>query len=363
MFSKKIVAAAALLAVAAGAQAQVKLYGHVDMSVGSYKSYDGESTFSKGVTRVESGVMSSGSFIGFAGVEDLGGGLKAGFALESFLAADTGEASGVSSGNINTKEYRRSGSFWNRTSHVYLSGSFGKLALGQYDSVLYTLLTDFSPLGDSQVFAPNQVMHYGSALLGSTNFGVSLGQGTSWVNAITYETPNVSGFKATVQFAPKENSDTYSENKNNIGLGVSYAAGPLAVSGIYTRTGDNDNGYFSHNVKTTGLAASYDFGVVKLSGIYTKSKPDYTDTWNTKFYQVGAAIPVSANGKVSTAYGQRKYDNGGGYTVKGKMVSVAYEHTLSKRTSVYVAAGNLKVTQNSVSDSGTNYAVGIKHSF
>jgi len=305
--------------------------------------------------------MSTGSFIGFAGTEDLGGGLKAHFVLESYLGADTGWAGGPSTDKF---ESSTAANFWSRTSHVALTGNFGKVALGQYDSVLYTMLTGFSPLGDSQVFAPNQVLHYGSSMIDPNgNVAEGIGQGTSWVNSITYETPNMAGFSAAVQYAPKENADTGSTNKNNLGASVSYTAGPLAASFVYTRTGDNGQ-YYTENYKTTGLAASYDFGVAKLSGIYTKTKPDYNDTWNSKFYQIGAAIPVTAAGKVAVAYGQRKFTDSG-FNEKAKQFSVAYEHTLSKRTSVYAAAGNLKYSNNDgdASIKSTNYAFGIKHNF
>lgn len=366
MFSKKIVAAAALLALAAGAQAQVKLYGQVDMSVGKFKSFNNVQPNGsiKSVTQVESGVMSTGSFIGFSGTEDLGGGLKAGFVLESYLSADTGAANAAGA------------PFWSRSSHLSLTGGFGKVALGKYDSVLYTMLTNFSPLGDSQVFAPNQVLHYSSPLIIGNAFGNQpfLGQGTSWANAITYETPNLAGFSGTVQYAPKENTNQPANvnNKDSIGLGGAYSAGPLNVSAVYTRTGIAApfNNALNRSQKTTGLAASYNFGVATLSGIYTKTKVDNLGATpdSSKFYQIGASIPVTAAGKVSVAYGQRKFDllTFGGQTPKAKQFSLAYEHNLSKRTSVYAAAGNLKASNLPFTPSSiksTNYAFGIKHNF
>jgi predicted porin len=384
MFSKKIVAAAALLALAVGAQAQVKVYGQLDMSVGKFKSFDQETNNLKGVTKVESGVMSTGSFIGFAGTEDLGGGLKAHFVLESHIGADTGSAGANLQDNFKEEQ---SNQFWSRSSHVALTGSFGKVALGQYDGLLYTMLTNYSPFGDSQVFAPSQVLHYGSSLLaaGLDDLG-TIGQGTSWVNSVTYETPNMAGFTAAVQFSPKENSYTADDigstnaaaNKDNLGLAVNYAAGPLNVSAVYSKTGENFNAYFTNGgyteisgiagtVKTIGLASSYDFGVATLSGEYTKSKlGNQGFAYSTKFYQVGATVPVTANSKVMVAVGRRSFDSVdyyGSTAPKLKQFSLGYEHNLSKRTSVYAAAGNLKYSQGNTSVKSTNYAFGIKHNF
>lgn len=43
------------------------------------------------VTKVDGNVMVT-SYLGFKGVEDIGGGLKAGYTLETFLRPDTGAA-------------------------------------------------------------------------------------------------------------------------------------------------------------------------------------------------------------------------------------------------------------------------------
>lgn len=347
MFSKKIVAAAALLAMAVGAQAQVKIYGQLDMSVGSFDTF----TSKKSVTRVESGVMSTGSYIGFAGSEDLGGGLKAHFVLESFIAADTG-------GTVNN----RANGFWGRASNVALSGGFGKVTLGQADTPFYTALTNYSPFGDSQVFSPAQVAHFGSTLLGLPTG--TLGYDTGWTNSVTYDTPNLSGLSATVQYAPKENNAAGADNKNNVGFAVSYNAGPLSASFVNTNTGDNGNQY-SDRQKNNAFGASYDFGIAKVSGLYTTVKSGSAAPFTKfKFYQIGAEVPVTAAGKLLVAYGQVKVDNTNP-TQKARMFSVGYDHTLSKRTSVYVAANSLKINPTTavVNASPDNFAVGIKHNF
>ena len=60
------------------------------------------------------------SRLGLRGVEDLGGGLKAGFNLEHGLNnSDTGAASGGTQ-------------FWSRQANVELSGSFGTVRLGSW---------------------------------------------------------------------------------------------------------------------------------------------------------------------------------------------------------------------------------------
>jgi predicted porin len=329
MFSKKIVAAAALLAVAAGAQAAgVNVYGSLDMSIGSFKpvgTVAGVKT--KSATKVESGVMSTGSYIGFAGTEDLGGGLTAGFALESFIAADTGATP--------------AGPFWGRTSHIYLTGGFGKLALGQYDAPVYTTQYSYNPFGDSTIFSPTQA-GYGTKAVYSN--------GTSTLNAVTYETPNLGGFKAIGQYAPKETAT----GKNSYSLGASYNAGPLSVMLAYGKPGTPTS---TVDRKDTILGASYDFGVVKAFAQYAQSKNTAAKGDKYTGYQLGATVPVTASGNVLVSYGEAKPKP---TNVKDKMFSIGYDHALSKRSSVYAAANQVKQTRMS---SGKNFAVGVKHAF
>jgi predicted porin len=101
---KALIPAAILLGTAGAALAQssVTVYGRLNESVERQKTDDDS------VTRLQN----NGSRIGFRGVEDLGGGLKAGFTLEHRLSADTGAST---NGNA----------FWGGAgeSSVFLSGA------------------------------------------------------------------------------------------------------------------------------------------------------------------------------------------------------------------------------------------------
>jgi len=348
MFAKKIVAGAALLALAAAAQAQVKVYGALDMSVGSFKPIGGKST-----TKVESGNMMT-SFIGFAGSEDLGGGLKAEFTLESFIGGDTGS-------NVPNQ----AGNFWSRGSNIALTGGFGKIALGQYDNALFIAGLSYNPFGSSMTFSPTMRHLYD---LGSTTVGLpgslaTVGFDTGWVNSITYESPNLSGFTFSAQFAPKESSTDGA--KNSFTLAGGYSAGPLSLMAVYVDAGatNSSNAYLAEQT-VISLNGSYDFGVVKAFLQYTDI--DYEDNSlylgvvdSTKLFQVGASIPVSAAGSVLVSYGQAKF-KAGSESAKDRIFSIGYDHFLSKRTDVYVALTNEKLTDVK---GATSFAVGIKHAF
>ena len=115
---KKSLIALAVLAAsgAAMAQSSVTLFGIVDTNV-SY--LDGVSNAAGTNTESKYGIGTSGnatSRLGFRGVEDLGGGLKAGFHLEGEIFGDDGNASGFN---------------FKRRSTVSLAGGFGEVRLGR----------------------------------------------------------------------------------------------------------------------------------------------------------------------------------------------------------------------------------------
>jgi len=360
MFAKKnLVAAAALLALVGAAQAQssVKLYGYLEADFGSYKPVGGKS-----VTKVQSGDMMT-SFIGFSGVEDLGGGLKAEFMLESFVGNDTGA-------NVPNQV----GQFWSRASWVGLSGGFGKVILGQYDNALFTSGLLYNPFGSSMTFSPTMRHFYD---LGSTTRSTpgtyALSQGdTGWANSITYETPVFGGFAASLQFMPKESSDA--DTSNSYTASASYNMGGFSAMAVYIDGGKSGkvatvNGTdllpVFKNFRAANFGASYDFGVIKAFGQYSQFKYYAdglfdSDVDKAKVWQLGVSIPVTASGTVLASYGQSKYDVVADDDAKSKIFSLGYDHVLSKRTSVFAAYTNEKLTDEK---SGRAIAVGVKHSF
>lgn len=342
MFAKKnVVAVAALLALAAGAaQAQVKVYGYVDLSVGSFEAAGGEST-----TQVSSGNMMT-SFIGFSGSEDLGGGLKAEFTLETFIAPDSGQflANNASAGG-----------FWGRGSNIALSGGFGKVALGQYDTPLFISGLSYNPFGSSMFFSPTMRHYYGLGTgVGAT--GRALTTDTGWVNSVTYETPVFGGFSAMAQWSPSESSTD--GEADSFTVSAAYNAGPLSLMAVYADHGVTDaNAAYLGEQQVFALNGSYDFGAAKLFLQYTGVDNGDRDLEDSAMYQIGASVPVSEAGKFLVSYGQLKLDDS---DLKNKIFSIGYDHALSKRSGVYAAFTSERATDLSTANT---FAVGVRHSF
>jgi len=353
---KNLVAAAALMAVAAAAQADVKLYGTLDYSVGSFEAAHSKTDMTdpnRRTTAVSSGSMMT-SFIGFSGSEDLGGGLKAEFALESFIAGDSGKTL--------ANNY---GGFWGRTSNVALSGGFGKVAIGQYDNPLFTSGYTYNPFGSSMTFSTT-MRHLG--YIGQTGIG-GVGFDTGWVNSLTYESPIMSGLQGFLQYAPKES--TTSGTSNNYTAAAQYNAGPLSAMVTYVKSGKSDTscatktvangGYcaWTADEKTFNIGASYDFGVAKGFLQYTNIK-DTTNANKDKIYQVGVSVPLNEKATVMASYGELKDTLNAGGKASDKVFSVGYDYMLSKRTDVY---GAFMSNSQTTKESGQTLAVGIKHNF
>lgn len=343
---KHLIALAALAAAtSAFAQSSVTLYGNLDVSIGrdQNKPYGAQSST---VTNIESGRMTE-SYFGLRGTEDLGGGLKAVFKLESEIAVDSGAASGGSS------------NFFGRNAYVGLAGDFGAVHAGRRESLFKEETTKFNPFGNS----------------GSSGDFAFLSVGSdSWSNSLTYVSPSLSGLTLSAQTSLKENNGSTVTNYRSGGNAVSanYTNGPLAASLVY---GDvrNTQGAAT-NQKQTGylLGASYDLTVAKVFAQYQNAKisvKNIDGDAKTRDFQLGVSVPVSANGAVLASFGSGKLtvDDTEGAD-KSRQYSLGYTHSLSKRTSAYAAYTRETYKEgiaiNPDQKSSRNLlAVGLRHAF
>jgi predicted porin len=327
----------------AHAQSSVSAYGLIDLSAGQFQSAGGLK-----VKRLDSGNMST-SYLGFKGTEDLGGGLRAGFQLESFIGVDTGGAGRVSGVDA----------FWARNANVSLSGGFGTIKLGRQGPPLFVSTLLFNAFGDSFGFSPAIRQYY------SAPYGTPLVGDSGWNNAIGYSIPSYGGLSATVLVAAGEGAAT-SKGKN-VGANVLYFGGPVALTAAWQNV--KSQGVLGQSIATfPGFASqtayqfggSFDAGIVKLFAQYGKIKTDATKDVNTTNYNFGAKVPLGA-GAFLVQYGNSKIET---QTVAGELKSQiatgGYDYFLSKRTDIYAVVMLEKFTAKT---HGSTYAVGVKHTF
>jgi len=341
MFAKKnliAVAALATLAVSAQAQSSVTLYGNVDASL-AYVKTKVKGAGSSTTTGVESSVLTD-SFFGLKGQEDLGGGLKAIFKLESSIDVDTGA--------------QADGNFFGKNAYVGLVGGFGTLTLGNQESLFKTEAAAFDAFGSSRLMAASNTLFVGATALGG-----------SWQNTIGYTSPNLNGLTLSAQHSARETNagkSALTVNGGATAVAANYSAGALGLSAVYGDVRNTAGAAGAEQNKAWLLGASYDFGAVKGFAQYGQDKMEDASGADekAKFFQIGAVVPVTQAGAVHASYGQTKVDD-----AKARQFSLAYHHGLSKRTSVYAGVTYTKDEQlfSITEDKTTALAFGLRHAF
>lgn len=365
---KKSLIALAVLAAsgAAMAQSSVTLFGIVDTNV-SY--LDGVSNAAGTNTDSKYGIGTSGnatSRLGFRGVEDLGGGLKAGFHLEGEIFGDDGNASGFN---------------FQRRSTVSLMGGFGEVRLGRDLTAGYTKTSSYDVFGQT-----GYGMFLGWSAWGAVGADAN---GIRKSNMITYFTPNMSGFSGAIGYGFDE--QTTGSLGRYVGGYVAYDNGPLSLALSYDQS-DLGQAAAAATLTTPAvvarkierdvvtLGASYDFGMAKLNGMYQRLQDDEAGFADKKVnsFAVGVSAPVGAAGVVKLQYALYDQENVGTRDSKAHHISLGYQHNLSKRTAVYgtvsymdnkdvsavaLSGKGLGTIDARAGDSQTGVQVGIRHSF
>ena len=347
---KSLVALAALAVVgAASAQSSVTLFGVVDAAV-SYGSGD----VSNKTQLTNSGYNSSR--LGFRGVEDLGGGMKAGFWLEAGLNNDTGNGQASNTNNQSTGGALAGmngsqGLTFNRRSTVSLMGGFGEVRLGRDYTPQFWSETVYDPFGTNGVGTTRTLGPGGVTAVRSSN-------------SIAYLSPAMGGFGVWVQGYMGENAtsavNTVAGNGGAIRL--TYDGGPLSVALAFSQT----NVVTGTHLKSANIGASYNFGMATVMGLVTKETIDgLADDYNG--YLVGALVPVGP-GTIRVSLSSIKLGD-----AKTDQLAVGYVYDLSKRTSLYGtyatvrnSGGWANALNGSVTDingSSNGIDLGIKHSF
>lgn len=330
----------AVLALGAQAQSTVQLMGTVDAYAGNMRMAG--DAVSKSV--VGSGGMTT-SWWGMTGTEDLGGGLKATFALTAFLRADTGEAGRFATDTL-----------FSRDANVGISGSFGAVTLGRGKAPNFLPTIAFNPVGDSFTFSP-LVLHADVSLFNGTGWGSAVPSDTGWSNQITYTTPSMAGLKANIHYQLGELAAATA--KDNVGFNLMYFSGPLGLTAFWERdqvTNPVPAAIAGGATRTVWmLGGSYDASVVKGFLTYGKSTSDLVGAADKTTVSLGLSAPVGS-GKVLAAWAQSKIDAGN----TRDTLTVGYDYPLSKRTDVYAMLMNDKITTFT---SGTSVGVGVRHKF
>jgi len=362
---KKSLVALAVLAAsgAAMAQSSVTLFGVVDAGYSVGKGSVSDSTAMR-TDRIGS------SRLGFRGVEDLGGGMRAEFWLEAGVGNDSGAMSATNSNNQAVTSLTSAGTqglTFNRKSTVGLVGSMGEIRLGRDYSPQFYPDAQYDPFGTNGV--ASSLIAYGSGFAA-----------VRASNMFAYHSPDLSGFRVMLGSYLGENNQSNVagavNNKagNGNGVHVRYAQGKLAVGYAVSTTKTSA----TTEVKTGSLGGSYNFGVanfmVNSNVVQNTGQPDIRGVL------YGVTVPMGGGTfKVSMATLEQDVLGGGVVGVLGTSVAktdrtaIGYVYPLSKRTSVFGtwarnsnSGGANRALNGAVTganQSSTGYDLGVNHTF
>ncbi len=316
---KKIIAlaVAGLVSSAAFAQSNVTIYGIVDMAA-MRTDVDGAKEARFGI---DAGKQ-SGSRLGFKGVEDLGGGLKAVFNIEfGSLALD------LAANNVGNT----------RQSYIGLTGDFGTAVAGRLQTAGYDFSNAIGAMSGS-VFDPMQ--NVGAFTL------VNIGSRAD--NAVAYISPSFSGLTFAVNHARL--TELFAEDNVATLLSAKYATGPIAAELVYSKL---DVAAKNGDVDEWALRGSYNFGAATLFGAYQVEDKDNgrdDDKWT-----LGVTVPVGAFG-ITAQYAS--LDRDGGNDSDSYALFATYD--LSKRTNLYGGVSQVNVDRG---NDTTQFGLGVRHKF
>jgi hypothetical protein len=278
-------------------------------------------------------------------VEDLGGGMRAGFTSQIRYNAANGDVNSSGTGNALF-----------HAANAYVSGGFGTIRAGKIAEASTCGLDPWGCGGGAALQAGVGV----SAILGAA----------AVANAVSYATPTVNGFSAS--YSTSMSAATRVNERE--ALSINYAKGPITamfldIKGTGNTVGNNALAMTTTTpfVPATALTAapitdvaykgqaiggSYNFGVARLSVVNTVIKAAGTAT-TTDVMSIGATVPMGAY-TILAGYSKNK----AAVATADTKIAVGANYALSKRTTL-----GADLFKAEAVNAGTGFVVRVGHTF
>jgi predicted porin len=383
---KSLLALAALSAFATAAQAQssVTVYGILDVGMTDRKT---DTTASNGTTLTSVKQKSTGntsayttSRLGFRGVEDLGGGLKAGFNYELGIgqndATQTMSTNNTARTDVDSNFGNGMNTFVLRQANVNLSGGFGTVTLGRQTTAVEAAWgagdvggsNNF--VGRAYTFAP--AMNDDSTV---TTYSAAKQNNDRSDRLVTFQSPTMNGFAIALQYGEGKNdaASFVNDTQKETGIALSYNAGKLQAVLGYQKEKATNNGANVANGQPTQMVigANYDLGAAKAFITYADSDNKAADGSKINertLQELGVSVPMGKltfnasilDGEYKPLPTATKGD------ISGYQLAALY--AFSKRTTGYAVIGEDKIkglATSAVADQvkRSNAGFGIRHAF
>jgi GBP family porin len=291
----------------------VQIYGRIDLSVNAVRVDPTARASGSSSTYVSSDT----SFFGFRGSEDLGGGLRAFFKMESGFNADAGTTSSATT-------------FWSRESLVGIGhAKWGALSAGYQYSPAQWLTTKVDPFRRSGTGSVVNLFQQSSGT-GPRGFMATT------ANTLVYTSPAGAGFFGRALLGVDEGAAPYSRpvafslehSGDRHFVGVSYDRTKAAGAAIGQPARVNATS------STYTIGATYDFTQVKLHGYYISNRIEGSDGMTGTM--LGITVPL---GESEITASMQRRNRSDAANSDASLLAVRYTHFLSKRSLIYVGAG------------------------
>lgn len=256
---KQTLFALALLGSASGlahAQSNVTLYGTFD---GGLRNLTNTTAAGDSKLTVGSNGLYLANRLGFSGTEDLGGGLRARFVLESGFNTGTGALD-----NAN-------GVLFNRSAWVGLAGAWGTLNIGRQYTLAFNVAKDYEPFGYRYISLIPVGGGAGTTLPAAAiaaGLGASGTSGPRLNNDLQYSV-NFGPVTALAEYAAGEQAGSVSNGAAQA-VGLKYLSGPVVLGGAYTRKKTVAG---QENVSWT-VGGGYQLGALRAKVGYSAERQD-----------------------------------------------------------------------------------------
>jgi len=296
---KKTLIALAVLAVsgAAFAQSSVTISGTINVGVLDSGAAGAQPT----VSRMGGGANA----INIVTLEDLGGGMRAGFDSQMRFNSATGDRASAGTGAALF-----------HGANVYVGGGFGTVRMGKIIEASNCAYDPWACTGGAGLSA------------GNTTGGLIAAQ--TIANAVSYNTPTINGFSASYNTSVSARA-----NERSV-LSVNYAAGPMTAQFLQSKGTPNTAADVVGGTPAitdaggqgTSIGASYNFGVANVS-LFNAKTENAAGATTADITGLGLTVPMGAYTILAgMTQDKQKASNLDGRT------AVGVNYALSKRTTL-----------------------------
>jgi predicted porin len=315
---KTLIALAVLASGAAFAQSSVTLYGVLDIGYSKTNVPAKDASDKLGMSNGGTNFHTP-SVIGFKGSEDLGGGLKANFNLQS--------------GGLDLADGSTSVAF-SREAWAGISGGFGSTRFGRTSSVATQAMGSFDLNGIAA-----------SSAMSNVNIGPVTWYGSSRRSSqFQYSTNSMSGFDAGLGVVLSGDNGGVAAPKAYYQGRANYANGPISA-GFTIETA-----HAAANRTAYAVAGAYDFGAAKVTATYAVAESE----------ALGKGLHIGVKAPLGAAYVGAQYAKN--TTTKDSAIEAFAGYNFSKRTQLYLDLVRVNYSNTATTDV-TKYGVGIVHTF